>query len=166
MNTTSRSTRLLAAALVVAALPFGLAACSSQDTTSDAPTTAQGIGAKWSACMRAGGFEVADASDDEVRSGVVRSPEGADAEAWEERAGTCSQQLGIEGTSDQQAQQWEREYAAVASCIRENGYDDFPEQQPGSINTGDYPRATEPRFDEVFQECLREHAPSTRTTGR
>jgi len=166
MNTTSRSTRLLAAALLVAALPFGLAACSSDDTAPDGPRTSQGIGAKWSACMREGGFDVADAPDDEVRSGVVRSPEGVDTEAWNARAGTCSGQLGIEGTSEQQAQQWEREYAAVASCIRENGYADFPEQEPGVLNTGDYARAEEPHFDEVFQRCLHEHAPSTRTAGR
>ncbi|PZF57709.1 hypothetical protein DEJ23_06085 [Curtobacterium sp. MCSS17_008] len=164
MTTTSRSTTFRTAAFLAVALPFGLAACSSDDTTSTSTeAAADGVGAKWSACMRDGGFDVADVSDDEVRSGVQVVPPGVDRDAWSTRAGDCSRQLGIQGSSDAQHQKWERQYAAVASCIRENGYPDFPEQEPGGISTGDYARATEPEFEEVFQECLHEYAPDTQT---
>lgn len=165
MNTTSRYTRFLGAALLAAALPLGLTACSSHDSASGASSTAEGVGAKWSACMRDSGFDVTDVSDDEARSGAFRIPEGADSASFTERAQQCSGEVGIEGASDEQQQQWDREYAAVASCIRENGYDDFPEQKDGVISTNGYPRASEAHFDEVFHECLAEYAPDTKTRG-
>jgi len=169
MNTTSnRFTTALTAALLLAVLPFGLAACSSGNgDTSDAPTagTAQGIGAKWSACMRDGGFEVPDASDDEVSSGVSRVPNGVDQERFTERSASCSEELGIERSSEAEQQKWTRQYDAVAACIREDGYADFPEQKAGSLDFQSYARSSEPQFDEVAQKCLAEHAPDTQRMG-
>ncbi|UBQ03037.1 hypothetical protein [Curtobacterium sp. TXMA1] len=165
-ETTIRTKSLLTAIALIAVLPLGLTACSPSDPTADHTTAAaEGVGARWAACMREGGFEVQDASDEQITSGAFSMPSGVDEEAFGKRSDTCREQLGVHGADDAQKQEWARQYDAVASCIRENGYPDFPEQQEGSLDFGNYARAQEPRFDSAVQACMQEFAPDTRSAN-
>ncbi len=121
--------------------------------------------AKWGECMRSAGFDVPDPADEELASGVVRTPPGADEQAFGTSAKACQQKLGLKGTDDAQRQTWERQYDQVASCIREHGFADFPEQEPGTLNPGDYARAQEPAFEKTFSDCLAEFAPGTKQSN-
>lgn len=166
-ETISRPRAVLAAAALLAALPLALSACSSADPGPDSTSTstAQGVGAKWGECMRSAGFDVPDPADEELASGVVRTPAGADEQAFGDAARTCQQDLGLKGADDAQRQTWERQYDQVASCIREHGFADFPEQEPGTLNPGDYARASEPAFEQTFSDCLAEFAPDTKQSN-
>ncbi|WP_420363638.1 hypothetical protein AABM26_04690 [Curtobacterium aetherium] len=161
----TKTKHLLAAVALAAALPFTLVACS-QGSPDAASTSASsdGIGARWGSCMRDAGFEVQDPDDDALRSGTVTSPQGADQEAFTTAAQTCSKQVGVTGADSAQKQEWARQYEAVAACVRENGYPDFPEQPDGGINFGDYARAGEPKFQEVADRCLEEFSPDSTST--
>lgn len=164
-ETTPRPRAVLAAVALLAALPLALSACSSAGPGADSTSAAQGVGAKWGDCMRSAGFDVPDPADDELVSGVVRSPAGTDEQAFREAARTCQQDLGIKGTDDAQRQTWERQYDQVASCIREHGFADFPEQEPGVLNPADYARSEEPAFEKAFSDCLAEFAPDTKQSN-
>lgn len=171
MHTPSRSRSrrgirtLLVAAAVAVVLPFSIAACSSQPSASSSAGTASGVGAKWGSCMRDAGFDVQDPDDASVEAGFSNPPAGADDEEYGRASSTCSEQAGVERASTADHQKWERQYAQVATCIRENGYEDLPEQEPGTIQTDGYPRAEEPGFNDVFMDCLAEFAPDTKTQG-
>ena len=158
---------VLATALLACTLPLGLAACSTSSTSSDGADTAadatSGIGAQWGSCMRDAGFDVEDPDDQTVASGITKPLPGVDEQAFSTASATCAEQAGVEPASSADHQKWERQYDQVASCIRDNGYEDFPEQQPGSISTNGYPRAEEPEFDQTFRDCLAEFAPDTQT---
>lgn len=115
--------------------------------------------------MRGAGFDVPDPSDDAIAAGIVQSPQGVDQQAFDKAAEQCSTQLGIKRQDSADQQKWARQYEQVASCIRSHGYDDYPEQQPGSLDLGPetYPRAVEPEFEKVAQDCLAEYSPETKT---
>jgi hypothetical protein len=164
MNTTTRIRTAAAAALLAITMPLALASCSSSDRPATANDTTKGIGAKWGACMRDAGFEVQDADDDQIASGSVLAPEGADQDAFRAAAQGCSEEVGARGTDSAQRQEQARQYDEVASCIRDNGFEDYPEQKPGQLsgNPEEYPRAAEPEFDRTFTECLDEYAPYTK----
>lgn len=172
MHTTTRTrtsarTRLLLATVSGAVLLAGLTACSGGTLPNgDGATAADGpgIGAQWGSCMRAAGFDVQDPSDDQVRSGTALAPETGDREAFATAASTCSADLGVEQVDSAEKDRWTREYARVASCIRDE-YPDYPEQQPGglSFNPEDYPRALEDGFQERADECLAEFSPDTKS---
>lgn len=168
MNTTALRLRSTTTAIaLVLAAPLLLSACSTSSTSS--PTvaeTASGLGAKWGACMRDAGFDVQDPSDAEVQQGLFRVPEGADEESFGEQSGRCSEAAGVERADSSQEQDWARQYARVADCIRERGFDDFPEQTPGTIDLQGYPRAQEPEFEQVSAACLAEFAPDTQSISR
>ncbi len=163
--TTLRPRAVLATVALLAALPLALSACSSADPGADSTSAVQGVGAKWGECMRSAGFDVPDPADEELASGVVRTPPGADEQAFGTSAKACQQKLGLKGTDDAQRQTWERQYDQVASCIREHGFADFPEQEPGTLNPGDYARAQEPAFEKTFSDCLAEFAPGTKQSN-
>lgn len=164
MKHTTRSRRTVpAAAALLCALPLALSACSSASEASSAKDVTAGVGAKWGACMRDAGFEVEDPDDATVESGVVRSPLGAAQEEFERAGARCAKDAGVRGSSTADQQQWERESANVASCIRENGYEDLPAQQPGVLDVTGYPRAQEDTFQKVLQDCTAAFAPDTRT---
>ena len=172
MHTTTRTrtstrTRLLLATVSGAVLLAGLTACSGgTPPNGDGATAADGpgIGAQWGSCMRAAGFEVQDPDDDQVRSGTVLTPQSGDREAFATAAGKCSTDLGIEPADTAEQDKWTREYARVASCIRDE-YPDLPEQQPGSLSFDPetYPRAREDGFQERVDECLAEFSPGTKS---
>lgn len=164
MTTRNTVTTVLAAALLLVA-PLSLTACSGP-TPADGATaadTARGIGAKWGACMRDAGFDVEDPSDAQVSSGVVSAPQGADQQAFQRQAATCSEQQGVERQDSSEQQKWAREYEQVASCIRDHGFEDYPAQRPGALdlNPESYPRAAEPGFERAVQDCLAEFSPDT-----
>lgn len=164
----NRARGALATIVAAVVLPLALAGCStsaaSSDTASDATSSsAAGIGARWGACMRDAGLDVEDPSDALVRSGTVVAPSGTDPERFSTAAQTCSERLGVERQDRSERDEWARQYDQVASCIRENGYEDFPEQQSGTIDTSPehYPRAAEEHFQQTFDECLHEYSPDT-----
>ena len=154
---------LLGAAVVAGTLPLALASCSSDTTTGSTADTASerttGIGADWGACMRDAGFDVQDPSDDEVRSGAMRAPAGADEQGFVAAGRACSEELGISGTSEADKQKWERQNVQVASCIRDHGYPDFAGQDNGVLDFSTYERSQEPEFQEAVESCLQEFAP-------
>ncbi|KQS09226.1 hypothetical protein ASG04_10170 [Curtobacterium sp. Leaf183] len=168
MNATSLRQRparriLIAAATIAVLMPLSLSACSTSSDAGSGSSTASGVGAKWGACMRDAGFEVEDPDDASVEAGLSKPPAGVDGAEFADASSSCSDEAGIERSSSADHQKWARQYAQVASCIRENGYDDFPEQQPGSIGTEGYPRAEEPEFNDVMDDCLAEFAPDTQS---
>lgn len=113
--------------------------------------------------MRDAGFDVRDPDDASVASGAVPVPEGADDAAYTDAAATCSAAAGVPRASTADKQKWERQYTKVASCIRENGFADFPEQQPGVLDFGSYPRSQESGFQQAADTCLQQFAPDTTT---
>ncbi|SOC89732.1 hypothetical protein SAMN05660766_3465 [Curtobacterium sp. 314Chir4.1] len=164
MKHTTRSRRtVLAAAALLCALPLALSACSSASEASSAKDATAGVGAKWGACMRDAGFEVEDPDDAMVESGVMQSPPGAAQEEFERAGARCAKDAGVQGSSTADQQEWERESANVASCIRENGYEDLPVQRPGVLDVAGYPRAQEAAFQKLLQECNAAFAPGTTT---
>lgn len=162
-TTTRRLRGTLGSLAVLGTLPFLLIACSGPSESSTAARADAGAGATWGACMRDAGFDVPDPDDATVASGVTSGPAGVDQAAFSEAAKTCAQRAGVEPASDADHQKWSRQYTQVASCIREHGYPDFPEQKDGGISTMDYPRAQEPAFEETFDECLAEYSPDSQT---
>lgn len=166
MVTMTKTKRITVTAAIALALPLALAACSATGHSSEStPRAGDGIGAKWSSCMRDAGFDVPDASDSEIAAGTFRSTEGQDQEAFSDRARQCSEAVGVRPKGDADTQKYERQYDRVASCIRENGYEDFPEQQPGRLDFTGYPRATEPEFTSTVGTCIEEFAPDTKFQG-
>lgn len=163
---TPRSVRAAAVFALVLGAPFALTACSDASSAPTSTGAAGGLGAQWGDCMRDAGFSVEDPTDAELRSGTYPAPADADADAFGERAAACSEQAGVERADASQKQEWERQYAQVADCIRENGFDDLPEQAAGVLDFQGYPGASEPEFDEVSAECLAEFAPDTQTLDR
>ncbi|WIB60706.1 hypothetical protein DEJ13_02440 [Curtobacterium sp. MCLR17_007] len=169
MHTTSRHhllrgrRALLVAAAIAVTLPFSVAACSTQPSADPGTSAGSGVGAKWGSCMRDAGFDVEDPDDTAVEAGLSKAPAGADRAAFSAAASACTEKAGVERASSADQQKWERQYAQVANCIRENGYDDFPEQEPGSLNTSVYQRSSEPQFETVVDDCLAEFAPDTRS---
>lgn len=160
---------LLSRAAIATTLALSLASCSGE---SDAPSAsdarsasdgATGIGAKWSECMRAAGFDVPDADDSAVESGVFHAPAGVGQGDFGQAAEACAEKLGVSGASSADKQKWARQYAQVADCVRENGYPDFPPQPAGSITFSEskYPRAAEEQFKKVSMDCLQKYAPDT-----
>lgn len=113
--------------------------------------------------MRSAGFTVEDPSDDQVSSGTVTSPAGADQERFRSAADRCADDLGVHRADSATKEKWNREYDQVASCVRET-YPDFPQQQPGSIsfNPDEYPPAGEPAFQERADECMAKYSPDTK----
>lgn len=153
---------------LVLGLAVGLAGCSGtapdRPDASSSAAGATGIGAEWGACMRTAGFDVEDPSDDLVRSGTVLAPQGVDQERYAAAADRCSSDLGVERTDSASKDEWARQYERTASCIRE-AYPDYPEQPSGSLGLSpeDYPRATEPGFQQKADACLEEFSPGTKT---
>jgi hypothetical protein len=170
MDTTTGTTNTPRAVRAIVAgaallLTVGLAGCSGADdgTASGASTSsATGIGAKWGSCMRDAGYDVPDPDDALVASGTVVTPQGVDQEQYAEDADHCSSELGVERADSADQDEWTRQYAQVASCIREE-YPDFPEQKPGVLGIGpdDYARATEDGFQDRADACLHEYSPDT-----
>ncbi|NII40912.1 hypothetical protein E9228_001548 [Curtobacterium flaccumfaciens] len=160
--------RVLLAATTAALLVAGLTGCSGSDASTAGraagATDASGLGAQWGSCMRAAGFAVEDPSDDQVRSGTVLAPQGGHQQAFGTAAAACSSDLGIEQIDSAEKDRWTREYARVASCIRDE-FPDYPEQEPGGLALGpeEYPRALEDGFQERADECLRKYSPDTRS---
>lgn len=155
----------MAAALAVGTVA-GLSACSDRGDPHAGSTTAapSGIGSRWGACMRDAGFDVQDPTEQQVRNGAVITPSGVDEGRFHTAADTCSRQLGVERADSAQQDRWTREYAQVASCVREE-YPDFPEQEPGvlSVDPEEYPRATEEAFQQRFDTCMTKYSPDTKT---
>jgi len=160
----TRPLRAIALVLAVGAV-LPLAACAS--TTSASPSSgphsaAAGLGERWGSCMRDAGIDVTDPEDDAVRSGAVQTPDGADQEEFTRASKRCAESLGVTGLSNADRQRWEREYAAVADCVREHGYPDLPEQQPGVLDFHAYPRSSEDGFQQALSDCMAEFSPDTK----
>lgn len=160
-HTTPRRRTALAGVIIAAALSFGLAACSSAPTADTASEVTKGAGAKYGECMRDAGFAVEDPSDAELESGMAKGPSGVDEEAFGEAMGTCRKKAGVAGKSDAELQEFARQTAKIASCIRENGYADFPEQKPGVLDGQGYARGQEAGFEKVRKQCSAKYAPDT-----
>ena len=164
MTTTTRTRTAIATLVLAVTLPLALASCST-DSAPTATDAAAGVGATWGDCVRDAGFDVQDPPDDMLERGTITMPEGVDQQSWDQAASKCSALAGVERADTADQQKWARQYDQVASCIRDHGYDDFPEQEPGSIGVDReaYPRAKEPEFEQTFQDCLAEYAPDTKT---
>ncbi|ROP74819.1 hypothetical protein [Curtobacterium sp. PhB115] len=164
MTQTTRSRRAALAAVVLAcSLSFGLTACSGPSEADTVAETANGVGAKYGACMRDAGFDIQDPDDAALESGAVQAPADADQDAFQKAMRACRKAAGVQGSSNADQQKWARETAKVASCIRDNGYPDFPEQKPGMLDALGYERGREPGFEKALRSCTEEFAPDTQT---
>jgi hypothetical protein len=159
----SRRPALVAAVLLAGALCVGLTACSSGSDDPTVDDVSAGVGPTWGSCMRKAGFAVEDPTDQQAASGVSQAPPGSDEEEFTRAGATCARKAGVEGSSAADQQNWERQYAKVASCIREDGFPDLPEQKPGVLDFASYERASEPAFQQAVEHCIQQFAPDTTT---
>jgi len=166
----SSATRLLiTAALLVPAL----AACAPDATPtpgSSTPTSASGsTAALLGGCLRDAGYDVDDALL--ATEGVVAPPAGVDVEAYSDALSACREQLpaeqggGVDQPSAADLAEQQEANLAVAECVREKGFDDFPDPVDGSfpreVASGSTdPSARDPRT-EAFFACSDEVGPNS-----
>jgi hypothetical protein len=162
MKSRERTRNRLPAIAVAAALVAVLAGCSAGDEPS-VQEAADGAGRTWGSCMRAQGIDIDDPSDDAVRSGSVPRPQSIEQGQFDEAAADCFAKVGIEPKSTADKQKWDREYAKVADCIRDAGFDDFPEMEPGGFGWDDYAREDEPEFQDTVASCMQQYSPDTQS---
>lgn len=171
-------TRWTIAALVAAAALLGLTACGGDDddggvasaSESDTATDAAGDDADdtvtedealaYAQCMRDNGVDIPDPTVDE--NGEVqwdldegRTPGAMDPEVMEQASEVCGQPPGIDqeaGLNDEDTVDAMLEYA---QCMRDNGYEDFPDPQVGDNQAAPFPdidRET-PEFEQAHEAC-------------
>lgn len=161
-SNSGRARGVLVAVALLCALPLALSACSAGDDGT-APRADAGVGAQWGACMRDAGYDVQDPDDASVEAGAMAVPSGVDSAEFQTAGAACAEQAGVERKSNADTQKWEREYAKVASCVRER-YSDFPEQEPGQFGwDDDYAPAQDPGFQDVVDACMAKHSPDTQS---
>ncbi|MCJ1714099.1 hypothetical protein [Curtobacterium sp. VKM Ac-2922] len=175
MHTSSRTKTLRAqiVALTAAALllPAVLAGCSSSPdgSASGAPSAGAGsadrAASKTAACMRAKGYDMADPSAGKFSVG---RPDGVDPAQWDADFAACAGTGGhaAPGTatgddSEFPDQDLVRRAKKVAACLREHGYEDFPDSLDAQAT---YQVPGDPdAFDEAGTACGRDFAPATRS---
>jgi hypothetical protein len=138
-----RRPALLAVGVGALLLPGLLAGCSSTPTDeggTGSATRAAGssASAQLGQCLRDAGFEVDD--PDYEPGGAVMVPPGPDGEAYADQFETCREQLpesetgGSRTTTDTAGLQEAR--LEVAQCMRDAGFDDFPDPVDGVFRDG------------------------------
>ena len=154
----TRRPTLIAAAAAVLLFPGLLTGCSSQtgDSGADrgaggAPTAATERAGEIGSCMREKGYAF---DDSELSGGGVdlAPPEGVDAQQYIQDLGTCS---GVEtsGAGSGAGASQTPEELAFSGCIRDNGFDDYPDGQDARSK---YHPADEAAFAEVETTCATE----------
>jgi len=127
----TRRPTLIAVAAAVLLLPGLLTACSSgsddSTTTGAAPTPASERAGEVGSCMRDKGYDF----DDSALTGgdfTIAPPDGVDPQQYAQDLGTCSGNPDT-GAGDAADAAPAPEELAFASCIRGNGFDDYPDGQ-------------------------------------
>ncbi|WP_123654532.1 MULTISPECIES: hypothetical protein [unclassified Curtobacterium] len=150
MQKTTKLTTIVAAALL---LPGLLAACSSGSPTSD-ETSPGAKSANAAECMRGKGYDMAD--PDTSKGVDMQVPEGVDKDQWVQDLGAC---LGAESGAESGAGQageakeapgTEKQMRKMAECIRDNGFEDYPDDPAAMAK---FTPDDESTFDDVAHKC-------------
>jgi len=164
------SRRPVGAALVatVALLPALLAGCSTAEGSGPSSSPAAGGSASASAqlgqCLRDAGYDVDD--PDLGKGMVVAVPEGADPERYGEDFDTCRAQLpeaeggGSQKASDAEVAQWQAAQLKVAECVREKGFEDFPDPVDGDFPDQQWSTSDPSPEQEALFACSAEVGPN------
>jgi hypothetical protein len=154
---------LATAALVLAPV---LAACSqsgapteSSTSASSGSTSSSTINAQLGSCLRDAGFDVDDADLHEGR--VVAPPHGVDPDAYVSALESCREDLplgqgGVEAPSAADLAALQAANLEVARCMREKGFEDFPDPVDGDFPMGTTMTPTGGELrpqDEAFFAC-------------
>jgi hypothetical protein len=171
----SRHRASSAARLVIAAalLAPALAACAPDpeaSSGSSSPTAVSGsTTALLGSCLRDAGFDVDDAQL--AMEGVVAAPTGTDVEAFTDALSACRDELPAEqrGGDDEPTAadlaELQEANLAVAECVREKGFDDFPDPVDGGfpreIASGSTDPGARDARTEAFFACSDEVGPNS-----
>lgn len=153
MTTRSTSTRTAVIAAVLL-LPALLAGCSGGGTTSDpSPTPSAHAAGAVGDCMRDKGYDI----DDSELAGKPAAgggagfavPDGVDPDQWTADLVTCSG-AAVEAGRAQAAKPLPGASDAFAKCLRDGGFDDYPDDESARAT---YHPADQDAFDRVSEEC-------------
>lgn len=155
----TRRPTLIAVAAAVLLLPGLLTACSSgsgsgsddSPTTGAVPTPASQRAGEVGSCMRDKGYDF----DDSALTGgdfTLAAPEGVDPQQYAQDLGTCSGNPDTGGVDVSNVPPGPEDLA-FAKCIRDNGFDDYPD---GAQARRGYHPSDESAFSRVETSCFTE----------
>lgn len=162
---------LAAGALLLPTLLAGCATSDSSPTTGTASAGSSSASAQLGQCLRDAGYDVDD--PDLSKGVVVAVPAGADPEEYSAAFAECRAALPESqggGASNQKASPDELAEAqaanlAVAECVREKGFDDFPDPVDGEFPRENWSTSGgDPRQDAFFA-CSDEFGPNASSAG-
>lgn len=145
---------VIATVTAVLLLPALLTACSgpppgADEATASAAASSDDHGREIAECMRGKGYDMDDPQGDSLK---LAPPAGADLDQWQRDLDACLPSSGpgaVPGAAqplpgEEEAQ---REYA---SCVREHGFEDFPD---GQAEQRDYHPADAATFEGISATC-------------
>jgi len=155
----TRRPTLIAVTAAVLLLPGLLTACSSgsgpgsddSPTTGAVPTPASQRAGEVGSCMRDKGYDF----DDSALTGgdfTLAAPEGVDPQQYAQDLGTCSGNPDTGGVDVSNVPPGPEDLA-FAKCIRDNGFDDYPD---GAQARRGYHPSDESAFSQVETSCFTE----------
>jgi hypothetical protein len=171
---TSSAARLLIAAALLAP---ALAACAPDQGASSgtsSPAAASGsTTALLGSCLREAGYDVDDAQLE--MEGVVAPPKGTDLDAFSEALSACRDQLpadqrsGDDEPSAADLAELQEANLAVAECVREKGFEEFPDpvdgEFPRDVASGSTDPGARDARTEAFFACSDEVGPNSEGRG-
>lgn len=162
---------VLAATAVL--LPALLAGCSTTDGSGTAPsptaTDAASASAQLGQCLRDAGYDVAD--PDLSKGVVVTPPKGADPDRYAEDFDVCRSELpesqggGSQKASAAEVAEFQKAQLKVAECVREKGFDDFPDPVDGEFPNLQMSTSGSSGQQEALLACDAEFGPNATGSG-
>lgn len=169
-----RASSVIRLAIATALLVPTLAACAPDPAPVETgvPTTSS-ASAVLGACMRDAGFDVTD--EHFANTGVVAPPQGVDVDAYVAAFSDCREGLpadqggGSQGPTADDLAALQEANLDVARCVREKGFDDFPdpvdgEFPMGATSTSTDPDANDPQMD-AYLACDKSVGPNGSERG-
>jgi hypothetical protein len=169
------SRRCFGSALAATAvlLPALLAGCSTTDapgsTSSPSVADAASASSQLGECLRDAGYNVPD--PDLSKGVVVAPPEGADPDRYAEDFDACRSKLpesqggGSQEPSDAEVAEWQKTQLKVAECVREKGFEDFPDPVDGNFPGVQLSTSGASPEQEAFFACSNEFGPNATGSG-
>ena len=150
----SRSPKtVLTAMAAVVLLPGLLSACSSGGSSDQRQDTGSALSSEGgvTSCLRDKGYDMpAPSSNSQMLN--LEAPKGVDSQQWDTDLKACMGDSGSAGESGfkQDHQLPADAIASIASCIRENGFEDYPDDQDAQNS---YQPGDQDTFQKVSQSC-------------
>jgi hypothetical protein len=171
-----RASSVVRLAIAAALLVPTLAACAPDPEPGPASTRAAGASSAsvvLGSCMREAGFDVPD--EHFANTGVVAPPQGVDVEAYVEAFDECRETLpvdqggGSQRPSPEDLAVLQEANLEVARCVRDKGFDDFPDPVDGQFpmeatSTSTDPSAVDAQTEAYFA-CDESFGPNSRQAG-